>query len=76
MLISENSTYDTNLGSRRTNHNEGICDGSEDIDLLLKDEGKDREHATEAVDGHEREGDAQDGTVLVDLVELWPVRRK
>ena len=43
--------------------------------MLLKDEGKDREHASEAVDGHERERDAQDGAVLVDFVELWPDRR-
>ena len=43
--------------------------------MALKDEGKDREDAAEAVDGHEGERDAQDGAVLVDLVKLWPVGR-
>lgn len=41
--------------------------------MVLEDEGKDREHAAEAVDSHEGDRDAHNGTVLVDLVELRPV---
>ena len=69
------SLHDTNPGSRRTNHDEGVCDGGLYVYVLLEDEGKDRENAAEAVDGHEREGDPQDGTVLKDLVVLWPAGR-
>lgn len=68
-----NAPQDTNPGSRRTNHDRGICDGGDDVDVPLEDEGKDREDAAEAVDGHKGERDAYDGAVLVDLVELWSV---
>lgn len=45
---------------------------TDDVDLLLEDNGKDRKDAAEAVDDHEGEGDTQSRTVLVDPVELRP----
>ena len=39
MLIGEKFSHDTNLGSRRTNH-EGVRDGS-DVELMFDDKGKD-----------------------------------
>lgn len=41
--------------------------------MALEDERKDREHAAEAVDGHESDRDAHNSTVRVDFVKLWPV---
>lgn len=70
----------TRYSSRRSEeeprvHDEDTCDIGEEIDLLLEDEVKDREDATEAIDSHEGERDAQDSTELVDLVNLWLVDR-
>ena len=73
IIISEKTPHDVNLDSRRTNHDQGVCDGGEDIYVALEDERKDREHAAEAVDGHESDRDAHNSTVRVDFVKLWPV---
>ena len=54
------ASQDTDPGRRRTNQDEGESD---DVDLLFEDEGKNRDHTAETVDGHEGEGDAQDSTV-------------
>lgn len=53
-----------------TNHDEGVCDGGEDVDVVLEDQREDREDAAEEVDEHERERDPEHGAVLVDLVVL------
>ena len=39
----------------RTNHDEGVCEGGEDVEVALEDEREDREDASEDVDEHERE---------------------
>jgi hypothetical protein len=46
------------------NHDKGICHGGEDVDLLLEVEGKDQKNATEAVEGHEGDGDARTAPCL------------
>jgi hypothetical protein len=76
MLISKKSSHDTILyhTGRRMNH-EGKCDGGEDIDLAFEDGRRVPEDAAETVDGQEEERNVQDSTMLVDLVELWPVGR-
>jgi hypothetical protein len=59
----------------RTNHDDGVRDCSEDIDVALKGEREDGEDAAEEVDGHEGQRDAEDGAMLVDLVKLGPLGR-
>jgi len=61
---------------RRTNHDEGIRYCGEDVDLALEDEREDGEDAAKEIDGHEEERDAEDGSVLVDLVELGSLSRQ
>jgi hypothetical protein len=53
-----------------TDHDEGVGDCGEDVELALEDEREEGEDAPEEVDGHEGERDAEDGAVLVDLVVL------
>ena len=43
---------------------------------MLEDEREDGEDAAEEIDGHEEERDAEDGSVLVDLVELGSLSRQ
>jgi hypothetical protein len=57
-----------------TNHDEGVGDCGEDVDLALEDEREEGEDPAEEVDRHEGERDAEDGAVLVDLVVLGSLR--
>ena len=43
---------------------------------MLEGGGRVRQDAAETVDGHEEVRDAQENTMPVNLVELWPVGRK
>ena len=54
---------------------EGVYDGGKDVDLVFEHGGQVREDAAQTVDGHEEERNAQNSTMLVDLVELRPVGR-
>ena len=58
------------FATRRTDHDEGIRDGGSSIEVALKCEREDREHAAEKIDGYERERDADNRAVPVDLVIL------
>jgi hypothetical protein len=53
-----------------TDHDEGIRNGSCDVKMALERKRKNREHASETIDCHERQRDSDNRAVLVDLVEL------
>ena len=55
------------MHERRTDHDEGIRDGSKGVEMALEYERKDGEHAAEKIDGHERKRDADYRAVPVDL---------
>ena len=55
------------MHERRTDHDEGIRDGSKGVEMALEYERKDGEHAAEKIDGHERKRDADNRAVPVDL---------
>lgn len=43
--LSGHKVVDQMFGSRRTNHDESVCDSGEDVDLALKNKGKGRENS-------------------------------
>ena len=54
----------------RTDHDEGISDGTRNIKMTLEHKRKDREHATEKIDGHERERYTDNRAMLIYLIVL------
>ena len=54
----------------KTDRDEGISDGSRSIKMTLEHKRKDRKHATEKIDGHERERDTDNRAVLIYLIVL------
>jgi hypothetical protein len=70
MLVSKKCHMLLREVARETNHDDGVRDSREHVDLVLEGEREDGEDAAEEVDGHERERDAENRAVLVDLIKL------